>query len=45
MQFNYKSTYVVAHTLARDSISMPGFHEWQGNAPEFISDVLNFDLS
>ncbi|KAL1810968.1 hypothetical protein ACET3Z_021033 [Daucus carota] len=21
------------------------FHEWQGNAPEFISDVLNFDLS
>ncbi|XP_074347283.1 uncharacterized protein LOC141686126 [Apium graveolens] len=39
VQFTYKSANIVAHTLARASISMSGFHEWQGNAPEFISDV------
>ena len=44
VQFTYKSANVVAHTLARASISMSGFHEWQGNAPDFISDVLDFDL-
>ncbi|WOG94234.1 hypothetical protein DCAR_0313527 [Daucus carota subsp. sativus] len=44
VQFTFKSANVVAHTLARASISMSCFHEWQGNAPEFISDVLSFDL-
>ena len=45
VQFIYKSANIVAHTLARASISMSGFHEWQGNVPEFILDVLNFDMN
>lgn len=44
VHFIYKSANIVAHTLARASSSMPGFHEWQGNAPEFILDVLNYDM-
>ena len=44
VQFAHRSANEVAHRLARASHSMSGFREWSGVAPEFLVDVISYDL-
>lgn len=42
--FVYRSANGAAHPLARAAYSLSGCQEWHENAPEFISDVLCWEI-
>lgn len=43
--FMYRSANQVAHALARAAYSFPGYREWHESAPEFLHDVICYDVS
>lgn len=43
VEYVHRSANVVAHTLAKATLSMSGFQEWFNVTPDFISDVLISD--
>ena len=44
VRFVHRSANEVAHLLARVSRSMSGLQEWEEVVPNFLSDVITFDL-